>query len=464
MEFLHSTAVLEEFDVALCEAVTGDDAARPPEQLVAANLFVVRLDVGGRLVPLPPPLRCLPACSPAVARPAALAGRPRTGCHGSRGAWRHRRRLPPHDRRGGPRAGGDDHPGDVARLLTVVEPDATAAAARHWLNRRGRDLVVTDPEQVLEYLLPLVALGSADDATWWFEALTAAHPEAGPTLTAMLEGTRAEHHLCRGEAEEAVARSRIALDAVEGRPPRVGALPGLPVQLARAHLQVGDRAGAGEVLAATQAVGTGHPVADRVRAPGRAGLDRLPRRRAPPVRAALHRRARRRRRSAAARQRAGTGLRRPGQGRPPPRTRRGGRRRCAARPARSGRRPGPPTAAAEPGRRPAGPLRPHRRRRGGRPTGVDPGPPPAAQPVTVGPGRLRARGGPPGTAVPPVGRHRTRRRPRRRARGVPAARPPGPRGRRSRSSAGAARRGVPGHHRARTRDPGRAHCPGAAPP
>ena len=86
VDFLVETSVLDAFDAELCAAVTGvEDAALVLDRLIAANLFLVPLDDPGRLVPLPPPVRGVPAGSAGLARQLAAAGGPRPGV---RGRWR----------------------------------------------------------------------------------------------------------------------------------------------------------------------------------------------------------------------------------------------------------------------------------------------------------------------------------------------------------------------------------------
>jgi LuxR family maltose regulon positive regulatory protein len=237
-------------------------------QVVAANLFVVRLDVGAGWYRYHHLFR------------AFLQARLRALGHAR---WRatHDRATQAFEARDdivnalhhAAMSGGDEEAAalvrrTLARWIIVVDPDATDAVVRHWLHQHRRALISTDPAQVIEFMLPLVATTPADDTPYWLNEIAIAHPDAAPALTALLQGLWAEHHLCRGEADEAVRRAQVAMDVVGGAPPPDGLLPALPVVLARAHLQADDPANAETVLDAAEARPTGHVVIDGVRVPG----------------------------------------------------------------------------------------------------------------------------------------------------------------------------------------------------
>jgi LuxR family maltose regulon positive regulatory protein len=268
VEFLYATSVLDGFDAALCEAVTGrDDAAALLARVVAANLFVVRLDVGAGWYRYHHLFRAF-----LQVRLRALGN----------ARWRatHERAAQAFEARDdivnalhhATVSGGDEEAAAIirrtlVRWITAIDPDVTGAVVRQWLYQHRRAQTIADPVQVIECILPLVATTPADDAPFWLNEIAAAHPDAPPALTALMQGLWAEHHLYRGEADEATSRAQLAMDAVGGAPPPEGLLPVLPVVLARAHIQANELAAAAAVLGAAEARRTGHPVVDGVRVP-----------------------------------------------------------------------------------------------------------------------------------------------------------------------------------------------------
>lgn len=268
VEFLYMTSVLDGFDAALCESVTGrDDAAGLLDQVVAADLFVVRLDVGAGWYRYHHLFGAF--------LQARLRGL-------GRARWRdvHGRAAEAFEARGDivsalrhtAAAGDEDEAAAIVRRtlwrwITVIDPVATETVVRQWLHTHGRGLISTDPVQVLDFLLPVITTTYGDDLRWWLTEIDAAHPEASPTLTAVLQGNWGEHHLCRGASDQAVSCFEAAMAAVAGAPPVDGPLTALPMGLARAHLQNGNPAVARAILDTVEARPTGHRVIDDVRVP-----------------------------------------------------------------------------------------------------------------------------------------------------------------------------------------------------
>ena len=272
VEFLYPTSVLEEFDATLCEDVTGNaDAARLLDRLVAHNLFVVRLDVGNGWYRYHHLFGAF-----LRARLRALGG----------SRWRdaHERAATAMEARGNAvaalqqaTAGGNAEQSaaivgrTLDRWMNVVDPETSSSVVRWWLDRYGREFVVTDPEQVLLFILATAATVNPDDSVWWFNHIDQTHPSPTATVVMTLQGVWAEHFFARGQAEEALVRVRAALNASVGMPLE-GIRSGLPTLLARVHLLLGDTVAAAEVLAATERQPTGHPVTDNVRVPSLQGL------------------------------------------------------------------------------------------------------------------------------------------------------------------------------------------------
>ena len=269
VEFLYSTSVLDGFDAALCEAVTGrEDAATLLAQVVAANLFVVRLDVGAGWYRYHHLFRTF-----LQARLRALGHARWRATHARAAEVFEARDDIVHAVHHATVAGDEEEAAaiirrTVGRWFTAIDPDATGAVVRQWLHRHRPTLISTDPVQVIELMLPLVATTPADDTPFWLDEIATAHPDASPALTAQVQGLWAEHHLYRGEADEATPRAQAAMDVLGGAPPPQGLLPLLPIALARAHIQANDLDDAEAVLNAAEARRTGHPVVDGVRVPG----------------------------------------------------------------------------------------------------------------------------------------------------------------------------------------------------
>ena len=186
VEFLVETSVLDAFDAELCAAVTGvDDAgggARTPDRGQP-----VRRPAGrpGPLVPLPPPVRRVPAGPAGVARELPARGRPTTGRAGrSRSAAtspaRSATRWPT---------------GDVERAGQVVRGAARPFDEHVGGRRRRRSgpcgCGCTSSERrssrptrtwVVEFLIGLITLAGADDVPSWLERVRRAHPDADGEL------------------------------------------------------------------------------------------------------------------------------------------------------------------------------------------------------------------------------------------------------------------------------------------
>ena len=159
------------------------------------------------------------------------------------------------------------------RSLSLSEgADVAVRAVRLWLHEFGPTFVTTEPAWVVEFVIGLITLTGPDDAPWWLERVSRAHPDADGELTALIEGAWSEHHQHRGQPVEALRHLRLAMDAVSGVPSDRGLLPLLYAGTARAHLQAGELDEAGAVLERALAHPVGNPVTDEVRQPGNRGV------------------------------------------------------------------------------------------------------------------------------------------------------------------------------------------------
>ncbi len=268
IEFLLVTSVLDEFDVALCERMTGRaDAGEILHELLAADLFVVALDDAGEwyryhhlfgafmrarlraqgaerlrhvhahaVKALEDEGHIVPAIRHAIAND-----------NGTLGAEIARRAL-----------GRSMHPIDV---------DATAAAARLWLDECAADTVATDPVTVLEIILALASTSGSDVARW-LELVAEAHPHPSAEVTGYLQGTWGEYHLGHGHVGEALRCLDLAMTAFDGAPPNQRLLPLIYPAWIRAQISAGDIDAARATLDRIGHHSVGHTILDDVRLPG----------------------------------------------------------------------------------------------------------------------------------------------------------------------------------------------------
>jgi LuxR family transcriptional regulator, maltose regulon positive regulatory protein len=267
--FLLNICVLEEFDAPLCQAVTGqDDAGRLLGRVIANDLFIYQVDIAGERFRLHPMFTAF-----LRARLKSLGGTSFREAHLRAAAALQER---------GDRLAALRHAMAVAdmqlgaailvdSMLTILEfTDAQEAktVARAWLAKFGDAAAEANPEQLLQFALPLASSGHRE-AQGWLTKVNQTHPSPAPGLDAMAHGTWAAYYVNQGSADLALEHNRLARLAVSvaaGQGPVFPMLAQLPIQEAGAHLLAGD------LPAATAALHSGPaplsaPIADELRSP-----------------------------------------------------------------------------------------------------------------------------------------------------------------------------------------------------
>ncbi len=218
-EFLDATCLLEEMDVDLCERITGfDDAGAVLAQMVDLGMLVVPVDGVGRSFRYH---HLLGAFMQARLR---ASGTQRFQALGRRAAaaLEERGLVVPAVRIA---LAVDDADLAVAMIRRSYEramhpnhDEVNVAAARWWLHDRGQEAVRDDPILVIELVLPIVTTGG-HEAMRWVRQVEAAHPDPDPVLRGYVQACWAEHHLVRGETDDARRSYEVGLAALGGVPP-----------------------------------------------------------------------------------------------------------------------------------------------------------------------------------------------------------------------------------------------------
>jgi LuxR family maltose regulon positive regulatory protein len=266
--FLMNVCVLDEFDAQLCQAVSGqDDAGLLLDRVVADDLFIYQVDSVGERFRLHQMFAAF-----LRARLKSLGGTQFREAHLRAAAALQER---------GDRLGAMRHAMAVAdmqlaaavlvdSMLTVLEfTDAqeAKAVARAWLARFGDAAAEANPEQLLQFVLPL-ASGGHREAEGWLAKVNQAHPSPPLGLDALAHGTWTAYYNNLGSVHSAVEHNRLARQAVSAA---AGQGPLFPM-LAQLHLQeVGAHLLAGDLPAAAAALQHGTPlsapIVDEFRSP-----------------------------------------------------------------------------------------------------------------------------------------------------------------------------------------------------
>jgi LuxR family maltose regulon positive regulatory protein len=248
VDFMTEISVLDEFDLDLAKAVSGDpNAEHLFADLLSADLFVTEMDAIGERYRfhhlfsafLRARLRSLGDARVRALDKRAIAA---LQLRGDRTAA----------------LGIAMASGDTRRAATIVTEaivmsfDLSNAGDSHrailaWLREYGTDSVSHDPETLLQLVLVLAISGSHDVENWLIQ-VELANPEADPFLRALLYGTWAANDLGRGDSERAIAHNELAIEASRITQRQHPALEALPVQRATAYLMNGDLAGAGGAI------------------------------------------------------------------------------------------------------------------------------------------------------------------------------------------------------------------------
>ena len=267
--FLMSICVLEEFDVQLCQAVSGQDDARGLlGRVVAGDLFIYQVDRAGERFRLHQMFAAF-----LRARLKSLGGTQFRDAHFRAAAALQER---------GDRLGALHHAMAVAdmplaaailadsmrTILDVTHAHEAKAAARAWLAKFGDAAAEANPEQLLQFVLLLAAAGQRE-AEGWLTKVNQAHPSPAPGLDALAHGAWAAYHFNRGSADRALEHNRLARQAVSaaaGQGPLFPMLTELPIQEAGAHLLAGDLPAAAAALQHGTAP-LSAPIVDEFRSP-----------------------------------------------------------------------------------------------------------------------------------------------------------------------------------------------------
>jgi len=272
--FLVETSVLDEFDAALCQDVTGiAEADAMVEGLLADGLFVVPIDDRARRYRYHHLFRTFLRARLASVGPAGVHDAHDRACRAleargdTAGALRHCMAMDDIER------GGQIIRAALERTMSLADcAEAAELAVREWLLVRGQEAIATDPLRVVELVHQLTILTGADDAPSWLERVRRAHPDAGGELAAAIAEAWGEHHLHQGQPQEALRHLGPAADVVDGDLPASGLVSLLQASIARAHIHAGDLDAAGAVIDEALERPVGSPATDSVHHPGIAGF------------------------------------------------------------------------------------------------------------------------------------------------------------------------------------------------
>jgi LuxR family transcriptional regulator, maltose regulon positive regulatory protein len=265
-DFITMIAVLDEFDAALCEAVTEDpDASGRLEELVSADLFVVQVgDTEERYrfhrlfqAFLRARLKALGEDLPRKVHERAIRALEERGDHLAA--------LRLATVTGDTRRAAEIVTKNLLTSLNVSDSRVANVAVRAWLREYGANAVSSDPEQLLLFVAEL-AVSGRPEAEEWLTRLGHAHPDPAFPLRGLLHAVQMEQYLGRGHPEQALRHSQLAADAIReasGYHPVLAVLPALRVL---AHMTAGDLPSARASLAEPSAP-LDHPVLENLTLP-----------------------------------------------------------------------------------------------------------------------------------------------------------------------------------------------------
>ena len=241
--FLVSICVLDEFDVQLCEAVSGqDDAGRLLGRVVADDLFIYQVDLTGERFRLHPMFAAflrarLKSVGGATFRDAHLRAAAALQERGDRlGAMRHAMAV------GDMPLAAAVLADSMHTILEFTNAQEARAVARAWLAKFGDAAAEANPGLLLQFVLPLASAGQRE-AEGWLTKVNQAHPTPPPGLAALAHGTWTAYYNNRGSVDLALEHNRLArqaADAAAGQGPLFPMLAQLPLQEVGAHLLAGD--------------------------------------------------------------------------------------------------------------------------------------------------------------------------------------------------------------------------------
>ena len=266
--FLASICVLDEFDVQLCEAVSGQDDARGLlGRVITDDLFIYQVDLAGERFRLHPMFAAflrarLKSLGGTQFRDAHLRAAAALQERGDRlGAMRHAMAV------GDMPLAAAILADSMHTILEFTNAQEARAVARAWLARFGDAAAEANPGQLLEFVLPLASAGQRE-AEGWLTKVNQAHPNLPPGLDALAHGTWTAYYNNVGSTDPALEHNRLArqaADAAAGQGPLFPMLAQLTLQEVGTHLLAGD------IPAAAAALQRGPPLSvplvDQIRAP-----------------------------------------------------------------------------------------------------------------------------------------------------------------------------------------------------
>ena len=267
--FMARISILDEFDAELCEAVTGERAARSLlADIVANDLFIYQVDYAGERFRFHQMFAAylrtrLKALGNAVYRDAHdRAGQALLERGDRLGALRHAMATADVSRA----ATIVDE--SIARTLEVDDAREAIAVARAWLTRYGDTAPDEDPEHFLQFVFLLATFGQRE-AERWLVTFDRTHPAPDARIAALAHMAWGNFHLNRGNAEAVLVHNRLAVEATLAAPGPDGLFPKLAelaLQAAGAHLLIGELDAAGAALE-RRIPSLSSPIVDEVRAP-----------------------------------------------------------------------------------------------------------------------------------------------------------------------------------------------------
>jgi len=271
--FLTTTAELEMFDAALCDAVRpAADSLVMLERVRAANLFLVQIDpdegwfryhhLFGRF--LKARLRATePQSVSEIHRAAASACAERSL---TMDAIRHYARVPDME---SARALLLTH---VRDALSLEERELGREVSRSWLREFGADAFDTAPHAALECTFVLASTTTTTEPEQWLRLLDGHDKVLEPAARLLLHGVWAFHLLRRGDPEAALEHARQAQAVADAEAVDTRWVSALPITAVQASLLVDDLDSAGRALELLWRGSREDPTVGEVRAPGLASL------------------------------------------------------------------------------------------------------------------------------------------------------------------------------------------------
>ena len=267
--FMARISVLDEFDAELCQAVTGQSAARTLlADVIAHDLFIYQVDYAGERFRFHQMFAAylrtrLKELGPPTYRQAHdLAGQALLERGDRLGALRHAMAVGDVSRAA---AIVDE---SISRILEVDDAREAVTVARAWLARFGDTAADEDPGHFLQFVFLLATFGQRE-AERWLVTFDRTHPSPDPPIAALVQAAWSNFHLNRGNAEAAVAHNRLAVEAVYTATRPDGLFPKLAelaLQEAAAHVLTGELDAASAALE-RRTPSLSSPIVDEVRSP-----------------------------------------------------------------------------------------------------------------------------------------------------------------------------------------------------